>query len=581
MRLNAFWVAFLTTLLPVILLAGHVSDRSVSIALSLNKNEARLYSYTLKNHAFAMATLRPVNSYYEFGHPIPLNIRLSNEQGLNFVRELYVGALCFDHEPSEPPHVLGDTILLHEDTFVIEMPEIKGYDTVSIELPIQENGVGTTRVLGSFKLDHAHFDESIHGFTYKDLVFSNKKDKRTSVIPTASTVWWPEHFGDSTTYKVYGIELESSIRINVVIVPDGYQYSEKAIMEQHAQDLVQAFRNKTPFREHDHLINYILVYAYSKNSGTDQCDCGIVLNTAMGTGFQRENPVCGSRDNRCLYYTNPCDAPAQRNIVAAEQRAPFADTTIIMVNTNRYGGCGGGRAVYSAGNAAAGEVAIHELGHSLAGLADEYGGSPSCGSYASGINTSVNATQGDWSEWIADIGFPRQGGQYYEQCIYRPESTCEMRTLNAEFCHICNQHFSRIFYGHPRVSPTAPMYNVTPSQTSITVPQSEYMVFRYNTRLSNQPTVQNSSSFYVKAPGDEDFTKLPVSEQLWIRFIFQGDYQIKAEVIADTNLVKPQKSDTNKDTVIWHVAVGLSNNKNRSLPHEPSEKAYEILSEKP
>lgn len=576
-----FWVAFLTTFLPLTLLADHVSDRSISIAVSINKNEARLYSYTLKNHAFAMATSRPANSYYEFGHPIPLNVRLSNEQGVDFVRELFVGALCFDHEANEPPHVMGDTILLHEDTFVIEMPEIKGYDTVTIELPIQENGVGTTRVLGSFKLDRAHFDESIHGFTYKDLAFTNKKDKAASVIPQSSTVLWPENFGDATKYKVYGFEPDSPFRINVVIVPDGYQYAEKAVMEQHAQNLVQAFRNRTPYKEHDHLINYILVYAYSQNSGTDQCDCGIALDTAMGTGFQRVNPVCGSSDNRCLYYTNPCDAPAQGNIVAAEQRAPFADTTIVMVNTSRYGGCGGARAVYSAANAAATEVAIHELGHSLAGLADEYGGSPSCGGYAGGINTSTNATQGGWSEWIADIGAPKQGGQYYEQCIYRPESMCQMRALGASFCRVCNQQFSRIFYGHPRVSPTAPMYNVTPTQSSISLPQGGYTVFRYNTRLSSQPTVQNSSSFYLKAPGDAGFTKLPVSEELWIRFMFQGVYQVKAEVIADTNFVKPQKSDTNKDTVIWNVAVGLSNNKNRSLPHEPSEKAYEILSEKP
>ena len=49
------------------------------------------------------------------------------------------------------------------------------------------------------------------------------------------------------------------------------------------------------------------------------------------------------------------------NIAAAELRAPAHDETIVLVNTDRYGGCGGSRAVYSAANAAATEIAVHEL----------------------------------------------------------------------------------------------------------------------------------------------------------------------------------------------------------------------------
>jgi hypothetical protein len=557
------------------------SSRTLSIAITLTKNLAALHSYTLKDHAFALETTLAAESYYQFGQPIPLTLTLSGQQGPDFVRELTVGPICLDHEANEPPHIMGDTIYLHKDTFVIEMPELPGYDTVSITMPIQEDGVASAQSLGSFKLDRAHFDPNIHGFTYDDLRFANKLDKSESVVAQSSTVLWPEAFGDSAKFKVFGNEYEGNTRINVLIIPDGYTYAQKATMEQHAQAMIQAFRSRTPYKEHDHLINYTLVYAYSLNSGTDQCDCGIVLDTAMGTGFQNSTHICGHSDNRCLYYSNPCDASAENNIVAAEQRAPFADTTIVMVNTARYGGCGGARAVYSAANQAATEVALHELGHSLGGLADEYGGYPSCGGYAGGINTSVNATQGNWSEWIPEIGAPKQGGQYYEQCIYRPETNCEMRALGLPFCRVCTQQFSRVFYGHPRVSATAPLKNPTPTTSTISLPQGGYTVFRYETRLSNQTTVTNASSFYLKGPGEANFTKLPVSEELWIRFMFRGVYQVKAEVTADVNFIKPVKTGANQDAVIWNVNVGLSNNQNMS-PLTPNDgPAYQILEQQP
>lgn len=555
------------------LIAHQYSDRALSVAITINKNFASLYSYTLKDHPFA-ANPWPEIQNYQPGQPLPLRLTLSGLHKPDFVRELTVGPICLDHEPTDLPHIEGDTILLHEDTFVIELPEMPGYDMVRVEIPIESNGSVSSLQLGTLILDRAHFDPNIHGFGYDDLAFANPMDKSDSVVPGASTVLWPENFGDSTKFKVFGNDAESGERINVLIIPDGYTYQQKGVMEQHAQAMVQAFRNKTPFKEHDHLFNYTLVYAYSVSSGTDQCDCGIKLDTAMGTGFQNSTPSCGHSDNRCLYYYNPCDAPAENNIVAAEQRAPFGDTTIIMVNTPRYGGCGGARAVYSAGNSAATEVAIHELGHSLGGLADEYGGYPSCGVSAGGINTSRDATQGNWPEWIADIGAPKVGGQYYEQCIYRPELTCEMRYLNSTFCRVCTQHLSRVFYGHPRVSPTAPMKNPLPKELTISLPLGGYNVFTYQNRLSSQTSVQNASAFYLRIPGYEQWIQLPVSEELWIRFMWRGTYEVKAEVEADINFVKPQKTGANKDTVIWKVNVGLYNNQmsfikpNTGLPYQ-------------
>lgn len=569
----------LITLVSMNLGAHEYSPRTLSIALTLSKSQATLHSYTLKNHAFAMQTTQSTQSFYEFGNQIPLRLTLSGPNKPDFVRELKVGALCLDHDAHEPPHILGDTIYLHQDTFIVEMPELPGYDTVLVELARSQAGIESAERLGSFKLDRAHFDASIHGFNYEDLAFANKHDKSQPQEIKANTVIWPEAFADSTKFKVYGDVTEGKSRINILIIPDGYTYAQKATMEQHAQALVQAFRNKTPYKEHDHLINYTLVYAYSNSSGTDQCDCGIVLNTAMGTGFQKQSTTCGSSSNRCLYYTNPCDSSVTSNIIAAEQRAPYADTTIIMVNTSRYGGCGGARAVYSAGNASATEVAIHELGHSLGGLADEYGGNPACGSSARNINTSLNATQGSWPEWILELGAPKLGGQYYDKCIYRPEETCQMRQLGQPFCRVCNQHFSKVFYAHPRVAPTSPLKNPVPTQTNISLALGAYATFKYETRLSTLTNVQNSWAFFIKAPGQSNFTNLGAYKELQIRFTLKGVYEVKAEVVADINFIKPQKTGANKDVVLWQVNVGASQSENLSPVEPPADLGYEIISQ--
>ena len=73
----------------------------------------------------------------------------------------------------------------------------------------------------------------------------------------------------------------------------------------------------------DPFLNYILIYAYSNESGTDQCDCGIIKDTAMASRFAGTNPQCGHSDNRCLYYGGGCDTNSSGNIALAEMRAPF------------------------------------------------------------------------------------------------------------------------------------------------------------------------------------------------------------------------------------------------------------------
>jgi hypothetical protein len=325
-------------------------------------------------------------------------------------------------------------------------------------------------------------------------------------------------------------------------------------MKSHAQSLVDGFRARTPYREHDRFINYFLVYAYSTEDGTDQCDCSIVRDTAMSTRFLNSNPICGHSDNRCLYYGGGCDTDTSMHIATTELRAPADDKTIVMVNTTRYGGCAGSRAVYAGAAGSAVEIAIHELGHSLAGLDDEYGGIPSCGA-GSGFNTSTDAVSGNWPEWIADLGAPWQGAKYYEACVYRPVDLCEMRALGYEFCPVCRQQWALTFFGHPRVSPTAPLESQSPG-SPVSTNVGNPVTFSIGTRLAGGSGVANQFTWQLQGPGFPAATTVATGTDNYTRsFSLPGTYTITSQVVADTNFIKPSKNGANVDTASWTVSV--------------------------
>ncbi|MDH3784978.1 MAG: M64 family metallopeptidase, partial [Acidobacteriota bacterium] len=465
---------------------GRYSDRTLVVGIEIDRDEARILGYTVKPRAFVRtAQTEPVRSYEE-RNEVQIEVSLVSDDGTRYTRRVGAGMVCLSHGPYDEPHVEGDTIRMHRDSFLVELPELAGFDTIEVAYHENERGQAARRSLGALPMTRHNFDAAGRPVTYDSLAIASTNSTDPGASRLASTVVWPENLGDTDIYRVYGDAAAVGSRINIVIVPDGYQYTDKALMESHADAMVAYFRGKTPHAEHDLLYNYILVYAYSREQGTDQCDCGTIVDTAMGTRFPLSNPTCGHSDNRCLSYGGGCDTNGTGNVVAAELRAPAQDETVVMVNTTRYGGCGGSRATYAAGNGSALELAVHELGHSMSGLADEYVSNSGCGSFAGNVNTSTNGVSGAWSEWIADIGSPREGAQYWGQCIYRPEADCEMRNLNQPFCHVCNQHWSLWSFAHSRVNPTAPLESMTPA-ANVNTNSFVQQDFSITTRLPAPP----------------------------------------------------------------------------------------------
>jgi hypothetical protein len=550
---------------------GHYSDGTIAVAVSIDRDGAKLIAYTKKARPFerALVDMAPLP-----GGRTALDVTLLGPGDARYTRRLPIEGICFEHDALTPAHVEGDTIRLHRESYIIEVPELPGFDRLEVAREMEGPGLSGRVPLGVLTLTPGRFTAAGGTGRYEDLAFASVsaappaepasgatasiKDVSDSSSPlTPGTVHWPDEYGDPDKYLLWGNAAETESRINIVIVPDGYTHDEKATMEAHAQALVSYFRQKTPYAEHDPFINYILVYAYSTQDGTDQCDCAIVRDTAMATRFPRSVATCGASDNRCLFYGNGNGGPncdpniSTANIAAAELRAPAQDKSIVMVNTTRYGGCGGARAVYSAGNSFATEIAVHELGHSLAGLADEYAYTAGCGTSAGEVNTSSNPKIGAWPEWIPDLGPPFQGAQYYQSCLYRPENSCVMQALGLPFCRVCRQQWALRFFGHFRVSPTAPLAAIDPSP-SVSVQMGAPRQFAATTRLALN--TQNSFEWQLLGPGYPDFTTVFTDGPQYTRsFTPAGSYTMILDLVADTNFVKKEKNGPNRDIATWYI----------------------------
>jgi hypothetical protein len=150
-------------------------------------------------------------------------------------------------------------------------------------------------------------------------------------------------------------------KLDLLVLGDGYTAAERGKFERDAQRLLKVFFATSPFKEREQDINVWGLVPASIDSGVSRPSDHIYKRSALGTTFDTfdsERYVL-TEENRRL-----------RDIAA---NAPY-EVVEILVNSDKYGG-GGIYNLYStvaADNLWAPYIFVHEFGHHLAGLADEY-----------------------------------------------------------------------------------------------------------------------------------------------------------------------------------------------------------------
>lgn len=246
-------------------------------------------------------------------------------------------------------------------------------------------------------------------------------------------------------------------RLDIVFLSEGYTQQDQDKFQQDAQRMTDFLFEHEPYRGARDRINATAIFRPSRESGTDEPGQRRHRNTALHSSF---NTLGIDR------YLLIEDAHTMHRMAA---QAPY-DSIVVLVNSKRYGGgaicmdfC-----VTTVDDALSPFVFLHEFGHSLAYLADEYTGAVTYSDmYPEGvepvepnITRSLDRDAIKWKEFltpeaplptptsfrgegmaIEDVVGAFEGGGYLKSGMYRPQAHCAMGNLTQpiRFCVACDR----------------------------------------------------------------------------------------------------------------------------------------------
>ena len=270
---------------------------------------------------------------------------------------------------------------------------------------------------------------------------------------------------------------DSADKIDLVLVGDGYTSDQMQLYYTHVDEflngaygifgnkIAKGFLDEEPFSQYQDLFNVWRIDVVSKDSGADHPSKDI---------HTRETAFDAT-------YSRIIDVANEEVFLAAE--AVFSqggeyDAVLVLVNDG-YGGAAGALAVYGAGYKEGSEAAMHELGHLIGYLTDEYSNyyegwwpeeyldendkewyigpkdkdysrldhSPNITAYTS--NELLAEYPYKWSYWLNEEGVEvdgeivdidcYEGAGYCTRGLFRPAPHCKMRDIDSDFCPVCRE----------------------------------------------------------------------------------------------------------------------------------------------
>ena len=220
-----------------------------------------------------------------------------------------------------------------------------------------------------------------------------------------------------------------------VIMGDGYTSFQLDDFHQDVECIINEFFSTLPWSEYKNFINIYRIDVISDESGADHPSGNVYVDTALDATYDTFGI------SRLLTVND-----AKAFDIASS--VPFFDAVMVVVNDPQYGGSGGATSVFSV-HEKSGRIALHEAGHLIGGLADEYEtpypGFPE-GDSEPNVTYQTEFEYIPWKKWIeSDTPLPTpeigdeygvgiyEGARYRSTGIYRPTYNSIMRSLGATY----------------------------------------------------------------------------------------------------------------------------------------------------
>ena len=334
--------------------------------------------------------------------------------------------------------------------------------------------------------------------------------------------------------------------IHLVILGDGYQEQEFALYQQDAYDFIANMSSDSGIAQHMAAWNIHVVKTHSIESGIDDKYGIDEVNSYFNSGYgcaDIDRLICA--DSGLIY-----------NVLLDEY--PHFNQSVLIVNGTKYGGSGGFVSIFSRTSP---EIALHEMGHSFANLADEYidenlaesaANRYQEGNYAN-VSTSIDPNLVPWTHWIEDKdNYPMnegeegvgifEGSYYNASGFYRPQSSSRMKANASDFGVVNSEQWIISIYDN-----AGAVSDLAPISGELTVASGEEAKFYVEPIFDSQ--IQ-SIEWYIDDVLQSEFT----NQNTALINQAAGEYNVAVK-ITDTT-AKVRKESTSADfTFVWQLTV--------------------------
>lgn len=342
--------------------------------------------------------------------------------------------------------------------------------------------------------------------------------------------------------------------LNILVLGDGYDATEQSKFISDSKKVIDYLFSQAPWKNYSNFFNVYGIKVISEQSGVNHpktaTDCGsqpVYTNKPyFGTSFDEGgiHRLIVPKNYSLIHQVINTNFPSQ-----------YAQA-IIIANTSDYGGSGGEFATATVEDNSP-EIVAHEMGHSFAGLSDEYYAGDNYFYENHNMTKTSDPLSVRWKNWI---GFNGVAVNKYEGSVnaalwHKPHHNCKMQLLGPDYCSVCTQAIVEAI--HNKVNP---IVSYTPSNTATISSADHYLDFNLTELMKPSPNTLNIKWKLDNTIVGENVDAVKIDQST----LSNGLHNLVVTVTDDSNFLKVDNHPTTHvSTINWTIdksALGVNLN---------------------